>query len=230
MKQTVLHAFRPYARVFILVLAAWASIGMAAELSARSRRVKNQPVIRVRIYNYAHVHRVDLCKAEGQAAYLLAKAGVRIAWTVYTQERSEGRPQSEDSGTDFVVRIIPASMTARLNHKTGEAGLSLIPSGVHGPTPGGIAHVFYENVKVLASESDLFFGEILGDAMAHELGHLLLGAEHSSEGIMKAHWTVHDLRIASQGGLPFSQTQVVLLQRAAWSLHQDSSMMAVAQR
>jgi hypothetical protein len=230
MKQTVLHAFRPYARVFILVLAAWASIGMAAELSARSRRVRDQPVIRVRIYNYAHVHRLDLRDAEGQAAYLLAKAGVRIAWTVYTQEQSAGRPQSEDSGTDFVVRIIPASMTARLNHKTGEAGQSLIPSGVHGPTPGGIAHVFYESVRGLALESGSFFGEVLGDVIAHELGHLLLGSGHSSAGIMKARWKLRDLRLASQGELRFSPGEVAALQRGARSLRQNPSLTVTAQR
>ena len=30
--------------------------------------------------------------------------------------------------------------------------------------------------------------------MAHEMGHILLGAGHSPMGIMKPHWNEHDLR------------------------------------
>jgi hypothetical protein len=230
MKQAVSQVSERYVRIASFVLFAWTLFWTVGDASARSHRVKNQPVIRVRIYNYAQVHLLDLCDAERHAAYLFARAGVRIAWTVYSAKQRTGRPQSEGSGTDFVVRILPPSMSARCNHKPGELGQSLVPSGVHGPTPGGIAHVFYENVKVIASESGSFFGEVLGDAMAHELGHLLLGFGHSAGKIMKARWTVQDLRIASQGGLPFSPAQVVLLQRAARSLRQNPSSMLAAQR
>ena len=121
-------------------------------------------------------------------------------------------------------------MAAHYSPKPGVLGQSRLPTGIRGSTPGGAANVFYESVRDLASDSGAFIGEALGDAMAHELGHLLLGSEHSSEGIMKARWTIRELRIASQGGLLFSQAQVVLLQRAAWSLHQDSSPTLAAQR
>jgi hypothetical protein len=46
---------------------------------------------------------------------------------------------------------------------------------------------------------------ILGHAMAHELGHLLLGTNsHSSDGLMRAQWNRGDLAEAARGNLLFS--------------------------
>jgi hypothetical protein len=120
-------------------------------------------------------------------------------------------------------------MAVAYSHKPREPGQSLVPWGVHGTTPGGIAIVFYENVKELSSESGSFFGEVLGDAMAHELGHLLPGSGHSSGGIMRARWTLRDLKLADPARLQFSREQVVLLQRAAQSLQNNPSLTVTAQ-
>jgi len=49
---------------------------------------------------------------------------------------------------------------------------------------------------------------VLGVAMAHELGHLLLhSASHSSEGVMRADLRPDDLKRASQRRLRFTQEQ-----------------------
>jgi hypothetical protein len=46
---------------------------------------------------------------------------------------------------------------------------------------------------------------ILGHAMAHELGHLLLGMNsHSRDGLMRAQWNRGDLAEAVRGNLLFS--------------------------
>jgi hypothetical protein len=45
---------------------------------------------------------------------------------------------------------------------------------------------------------------VLGDAMAHELGHLLLGvSSHAPRGVMKAEWHSEELEQAAQGTLIF---------------------------
>ena len=47
--------------------------------------------------------------------------------------------------------------------------------------------------------------QILGHAMAHETGHLLLWSKsHSSTGIMKASWSREDLREIAMGHLAFT--------------------------
>jgi hypothetical protein len=49
---------------------------------------------------------------------------------------------------------------------------------------------------------------LLGHAMAHEIGHVLLGTtEHSPEGIMKARWGKPDYQRAAMGFLEFSPSQ-----------------------
>jgi hypothetical protein len=47
-------------------------------------------------------------------------------------------------------------------------------------------------------------GAILGHLVAHELGHLLLGAgSHSSHGIMQVPWHLKELDIIAQGLMVF---------------------------
>ena len=48
------------------------------------------------------------------------------------------------------------------------------------------AAVSYRRVEDLALKADVSPGLVLGKAMAHELGHLLLGLAHSATGIMRA--------------------------------------------
>jgi hypothetical protein len=65
------------------------------------------------------------------------------------------------------------------------------------------AGVLYDRVQQLDSgrASDTI---LLGHAIAHELGHLLLGhGRHSVTGIMKADWDSRDLEAAGQGRLAF---------------------------
>lgn len=230
MKQAIAKLNKQQARIACLALFTWASFGPVGGISARSHKVENQPVIRVRIYNYVHIHRLDLRHAERHAAYLFARAGVRIVWAVQAQKQRAGRPQAENSLADFFVRIIPPSMAARFNYKPGELGQSLVPSGFHGPTPGGIANIFWDRVTDRSSKSGSTCSEVLGDAIAHELGHLLLGSGHSARGIMRARWKLRDLKFASRARLRFLPAQVVLLQRAARLLQNNHSLTVTAQR
>jgi hypothetical protein len=61
--------------------------------------------------------------------------------------------------------------------------------------------VFYDRVQQISRQT-VNEGMVLGHAIAHELGHLLLGVDaHSPEGLMRAHWTSRDLALAAQGKL-----------------------------
>jgi hypothetical protein len=49
---------------------------------------------------------------------------------------------------------------------------------------------------------------VLGAAIAHEIGHLLLPHDsHSKSGIMRAEWNQSDFRNAKSGGLLFTADQ-----------------------
>jgi predicted metalloendopeptidase len=56
--------------------------------------------------------------------------------------------------------------------------------------------------------------EILGHVIAHEIGHVLEGiARHSPEGLMKAHWGLHDYMRMKKQRLCFSTEDVDLMRR-----------------
>ena len=71
-----------------------------------------------------------------------------------------------------------------------------------------LASVFYERVKDLAWGADKDGNEIpliLGNVIAHEVGHLLLGTNsHSPAGIMCANWDQEYVRLAMRGHQFFS--------------------------
>ena len=48
---------------------------------------------------------------------------------------------------------------------------------------------------------------VLGAAMAHEMGHLLMLDAHSTTGIMRREWNQEDFRQAGHDNLSFTQAQ-----------------------
>lgn len=232
MKQAISQVFIRYGGIIGLLLIALPSASLAGGISASSLGVNNQPVIRVEVYNYTHLGRKKLREAEGQAANLFAMAGVRIAWLNHSQKGRSVLSPLNHSNADFSIRILYAFMSRRLPRasEANALGESRVPSGTNEPTAGGIADVFYDRVREVSTRWDLFPGQVLGDAIAHELGHLLMGVRHSSQGIMKAFWDPHDLELTSQGRLQFQPGQLGLLQHAALELHSGSSPTVLARR
>jgi hypothetical protein len=79
---------------------------------------------------------------------------------------------------------------------------------------GTLAYAFYPRIENLAHEQGVDLARLLGDVMAHELGHLLLpfGA-HTPDGIMRGEWDQTQLRNSSSGRLSFSTEQIALMRQ-----------------
>jgi hypothetical protein len=227
MKRTNSFTLIPYAGIAGLALIVWASIGLAAGISESSPGGRNQPVIRVEVYNYAHIGRLE----HRQAADIFAAAGDRIVWIEFSDHERIVQSSSDDSAPDLFGRILKASAISRVRRITGPdvMGEAIVGPKVGSPIPGRTANVFYDRVQHVSSLWGLFPGQVLGDAIAHELGHLL-GVRHSSRGIMKSNWTLPDLRLANRGELQFLPAQATLIETAALSLHPDFPSMVLAQR
>jgi len=72
------------------------------------------------------------------------------------------------------------------------------------------AHVliFYDRVETLAHIANEATYLVLGHAIAHEIGHVLLGSfEHASGGLMQARWSAATCRLASAGLLAFRREE-----------------------
>jgi hypothetical protein len=88
-------------------------------------------------------------------------------------------------------------------------GVALLGSGrpVH-------ALVAYSRVQQLAAGGQADPSTILGDAVAHEVGHLLLGSvKHTPTGLMAGHWSDQDLGFAKFQLLRFTPQEVAAIRR-----------------
>jgi hypothetical protein len=87
----------------------------------------------------------------------------------------------------LALRVVPYSGDSK-NEVFGEAFLSAEGTGCY-------SDVFYDRAVGLNADWHVSLTDILGNVMAHELGHLLLGSNsHTATGIMRARWQAEELR------------------------------------
>lgn len=141
--------------------------------------------------------------AEQNAARVFHQAGVDVAWV-----NCNGNPEDpaavqcgrEIATGDLVVRIVASARTL----PPGVFGISFLDNSA-----GVYADVFFNSIQqVREVNKEVSLPAILGDVIAHELGHLLLGSNaHSREGIMQPHWEPEQLRRVSLGQMRFTSDQ-----------------------
>lgn len=182
----------------------------------------HSPVIQagftVHVSNYAGVEPQELREGERVAAAIFRKAGVPSEWvnaeTASEAEGSNCTGQGRSGPSQIQLHIRTSSMADQL-------GLS---DGVMGLAPGNgpdrhMVYIFYDRVKELARKQvsaevkgDIVAragkGQILGEMMAHEIGHVLLDMPgHSETGIMRGGWNLNDLQTVAYGDLLFTKKQ-----------------------
>lgn len=79
---------------------------------------------------------------------------------------------------------------------------------------GRLAYVFMNRVSAIAIGHDVPRSIVLGTAIAHELGHLLLPKAHSAAGIMKPAMDKNDFWRARNRELHFTSEQAQVLRQA----------------
>jgi hypothetical protein len=193
----------------LIFLAAMARPTFASELPPAP--IEHRLEIRVRIYNYAKVPKTTLSSAIEEARRIFQKANVETDWVICP---TAGVPQNPNSTCDnekhwgpavINLRILPESMAARLDGRWEYIGFALSTAT---PGAGSDAWVFHGRVEELAASRIVDRKLILGAAMAHEIGHLLLGlGSHSPGGIMRARWHREEMELEGQGYLLFTSRQ-----------------------
>ena len=78
------------------------------------------------------------------------------------------------------------------------------------------ATVFYDRIETVSKTGDVSLSTMLGHAIAHEIGHVLLGTtDHSRSGIMKARWGRADYRQAGIGLMKFTAREGEAIRKGA---------------
>ena len=120
------------------------------------------------------------------------------------------RCQSDPTPLDLHVRIVGPEMAAAAGTHSDSFGYSWIADGY-----GFIAAAYYHRAVEMEKSNWASRWTVLGGAIAHEVGHLLLGdARHSASGIMSPGWGRLDLKRITQGRLRFSPEQTRRMEQA----------------
>jgi hypothetical protein len=130
---------------------------------------------------------------------IFGRAGIEVRWIDLPPDTCV-RPQGSHG---FMVVIAPQAPKGW----TSPYSMGFAPGGTEGH---GRAYVFMNLVKEFIdrfngeSDADRILGLILGHAIAHELGHLLIpGEAHTLDGIMKPRWAYSQWREAVEGSMRF---------------------------
>lgn len=169
--------------------------------------------ITMRVMNDAQVPDWILAKAEKDAEYVAGNAGLEIT-LVHCPPRSmvdgPANPcHREFTPAEFWLRITPQRPPAPSEETLGFT--------IHEPEAGkggGYAYVSYPVAVAVALANDVRASEsqILGVAIAHEIGHLLLGSAHSRSGVMCGRWRRQHFELMSIGRLLFTPEETTRLQ------------------
>jgi len=189
------------------------ALGCSLALARRPESKADKPGMTVRLHDYAGVKRDTLDRAEKETARIFREAGIDTAWVVCPLTSAELAQypaclQPADAPR-FDMNILPRFMATQLSQPDTTLGFtSLTREGVRASD----ASIFLDRIKEEVERTHGSLTGILGDAMAHELGHILLRTSgHSVEGIMRAKWTPEDFRLASHGQLLFTPQQAELM-------------------
>lgn len=192
----------------------WVAVLVATvSASAANRAGKPLPelTLTVCLYNYAKVPDGDMRRAENEARRVIESADVETIWLDCTASSPASRPYPgnlyhECTGSPVAGRIVTLRVLNRLEYK----GAKLSSGAVGYANRPILAAVLYDRLEAIADRDG--YAEdapvLLGDIMAHELGHLFLGPTgHSPIGIMRGRWDATQLRHAVQGTLKFTSEE-----------------------
>ena len=160
--------------------------------------------VTVAVHNHAGVPANTLAQAERTASSIFKQAGVDVDWANCDAPAEAEQIAASCHFTEF-PRHLQLSI-ARRSKSLSESVLGV--SFLSEDGSGCYSDVFFERVEELHARFNVTLGLLLGDVVAHEIAHLLLGTNgHSDTGIMRPHWSERDLVEAGKGHLLFTQAQ-----------------------
>ena len=148
----------------------------------------------VRIYDNTGVTATERSRAITRADSILDRADVDVEWLDCPSRKSGKAAAACDTAPsrgELVIRLVNAPASDSYGAKRQALGYSLIDSATG---VGTMATVFVDRVSRLAHNARADRSTILGRAIAHEIGHLILASNaHADSGIMRETWTAQQL-------------------------------------
>ena len=167
----------------------------------------------VRVFNNYGVPPDDLRDTQTYAAASLSGAGVNVNWINCwhgAQEAADAPARCrEDVGADLVLRLQRAATTN--GDRYVSLGFALVmPEGMP-----FLATVYADLAEGVARRAGVAAQPVLGRAIAHEIGHLLLNTNsHPVDGLMRGAWSQRELRRNASRDWEFQEDEAATLRTA----------------
>jgi hypothetical protein len=192
----------PHVAAGVILVVAWTSVPVAGAVAD----LPPTPLF-IRMYDAPSFPHDDTRSAAEEAGRILMEAGFAPEWIWCAAPHAPPRRCTVAiESAELAVRVVRGSHEPRARARafatTGSSssapawqrplGYSLVDPRTKS---GALATVYLERVIWLANEARVNPNVLLGRAIAHEVGHLLLGStEHRNVGVMRAIWSREAVR------------------------------------
>ena len=160
----------------------------------------------VAICNQGDVRESVIAAAKAETELVYRWAGVTILWrdcdALFSAEL-ERNPW-------FIIRL----RTEKLPLTVGPASLDVMGNAFVEKDGGCMADAYFQAIHATSEKYHGDSDALLGMVMAHELGHLLLGAGHTPDGVMQGVWNRRQMDALRHRWLRFSEESAARLRRA----------------
>ncbi len=145
--------------------------------------------LEVRVYDAAGVSVDDLSRATATAQRIFAAAGVAIEWISCGPAAVECAAPL--GAQEVSVRLVASQMPVNYRGQL-PLGDALVDRAARA---GSLATIYTSRVAWLAEAGQSEVAVLMGRAIAHEIGHLLLGTNgHAAHGLMRARWSAREVK------------------------------------
>jgi hypothetical protein len=199
----------------------WRAVALVLVLTGALPKTAVAHPLVIRTYNNHATSDADLRAARAHADDIFNAAGIEVVWRDCWSggEASADLPaecRQQPGSNDVMVRLLCSS-----NQPPKKRYISMGYSLINIPhRPPFLATVFVDLVAVVARNARADFGQLLGRAIAHEIGHLLLNENrHAATGLMRADWSQRDLRDDRASDWKFRDDEVKVIRSAVTERH-----------
>lgn len=194
----------------------WKAVGALTAILWTVPTASMAQTVIVRTYNNYGVAGTDLAAARLLVDAAFAAAGIDLSWLECWHRDREGTEAPWEcrqplASNEVVLRLqaagaLPASRPVSM-------GFALVNVAEGVPF---LATVLPDRVRSVSRDAHVEFGLLLGRAIAHEIGHLLLGTNHHAPGgLMRAGWSHVEFRQNAESDWAFGTGEIPQIKAAA---------------
>jgi hypothetical protein len=190
------------------------------KLDAQSPQMTPGPAVVVRSYGLG-LSVEEFTVAAGLAGTILGQAGLGVSWLACWSGNPAAAQIPADcerpvQANELILRLVQAR-DANTAGRYASLGSSVVDSHAGG---GLVATVYVDRVHAVARVGGIDSATLLARAIAHEIGHLLMGTtQHASNGLMRAVWSQAELRRKAAADWQFSKAEAQAMRRALKNGH-----------